>query len=296
MKKKVRKNSGREQGTVIHKVEHVLKTHHIAKPYYHGGKYHGKAMVCLMDKSQIIMEDIKNMLVNVHDGFQGNALNQTELCSQQEIIEWCDKFKDLLKVFDSMFSQAHAFSGMFDPEQTEHLKKSVETAMGLWRGTGQSISPKVHAIEDHLVEQILRLQGIGDLCEDFVEQLHQERIIEEVQSKCTKSREIASIQQCRKEHKRLNPDVISKIAEIKKCSKRTCRHVDTESGAEMFLEISAKLDKKKKSRELKDQICTAALEETAKTNGAYLKSGLQCNLDEAKLKLMNTQSSSNALP
>jgi uncharacterized spore protein YtfJ len=108
---------------------------------------------------------------------------------------------------------------MFDPEQTEHLKKSVETAMGLWRGTGQSISPKVHAIEDHLVEQILRLQGIGDLCEDFVEQLHQERIIEEVQSKCTKSREIASIQQCRKEHKRLNPDVISKIAEIKKMFK-----------------------------------------------------------------------------
>jgi hypothetical protein len=84
---KVRKKPGREQGTVIHKVEHVLKTHHIAKPYYHGGKYHGKAMVHLMDKSQIIMEDIKNILVNVHDGFQGNSLNQTELCSQQEFIE-----------------------------------------------------------------------------------------------------------------------------------------------------------------------------------------------------------------
>jgi N-acetylmuramoyl-L-alanine amidase CwlA len=48
---KVRKNSGREQGSVIRKVEQVLKTHHIAKPYYHGGKYHGKAMVHLMDKS-----------------------------------------------------------------------------------------------------------------------------------------------------------------------------------------------------------------------------------------------------
>jgi hypothetical protein len=121
---------------------------------------------------------------------------------------------------------------MFDPEQTEHLKKSVETAMGLWRGIGQSISPKVHAIEDHLVEQILRLQGIGDLGEDFVEQLHQEGIIEEVQSKCAKSREIAAIQQCHREHKRLNQDVISKIVEIKKCSKHTCRHVDNESGAE----------------------------------------------------------------
>jgi hypothetical protein len=132
------------------------------------------------------------------------------------------------------------------------------------------------------------LQGIGDLGENFVKQLHQEGIIEEVRSKCAKSHEIAAIQQCHREHKRLNPDVISKIVEIKKCSKRTCRHVDNESGAEMYLEISTKLDKKKKSRELKDQICTAALEETAKTNGAYLKSGLQCNLDEAKLKLMNT--------
>jgi hypothetical protein len=103
------------------------------------------------------------MLVNVHDRIQGNDLNQTERCSQQDIIEWCDKFKDLLKVFDSIFSQACAFSWMFDPEQTEHLKKSVETAMGLLRGIGQSTSPKVNGIEDHSVEQILRLQGIGDL-------------------------------------------------------------------------------------------------------------------------------------
>jgi hypothetical protein len=136
-------------------VEQVLKTHHIAKPYYHGGKYHGKAMVHLMDKSQIIMQDIKNVLLQENEGYRGNALNQTQLCSQQEIIQWCDKFKDLLKVFDSIFSQARTFSGMFDPEQIEHLKKSVQTAVGLWRGMDQSISPKVHAIEDHLVEQII---------------------------------------------------------------------------------------------------------------------------------------------
>jgi hypothetical protein len=85
------------------------------------------------------------------------------------------------------------FSGMFDPEQIEHLKKSVRTAVGLWRGMDQSISPKVHAIEDHLVEQIVRLKGIGDLGEDFVEQSHQDGIIEEFQSKSAKSREIAAI-------------------------------------------------------------------------------------------------------
>jgi hypothetical protein len=151
----VRKNSGREQGSVIRKVEHVLKTHHIAKPYYHGRKYHGKAMVQLMYKSQIIMEDIKNVLVHENEGYSGNALNQTELCSQQEIIQWCDKFKDFLKVFDSIFSQAHIFYGTFDPEQIEHLKTSVQTAVGLWRGMDQSISPKVHAIEDHLFEHIV---------------------------------------------------------------------------------------------------------------------------------------------
>jgi hypothetical protein len=177
---------------------------------------------------------------------------------------------------------------MFDPEQIEHLKKSVQTAVGLWRGMDQSISPKVHAIEDHLVEQIVRLKGIGDLGEDFIEQSHQDGIIEEFRSKSAKSREIAAIQQCRREHKRLNPDVTGKIVEMNKCSKRTRKHVDNETGAVIRLEISMKQDKKKKSQELKDQIRTAALEETAKTNGAFLKSGLQCNLDDAKLKLANS--------
>ncbi len=62
---------------------------------------------------------------------------------------------------------------------------------------------------------------------------------------------------------------------MNKCSKHKRKHVDDETGAVICLEISTKQDKKKNLQELKDQICTAALEETAKTNGAFLKSGLQ---------------------
>ena len=51
--------------------------------------------------------------------------------------------------------------------------------MVLWRKLQLSVTPKVHALEDHLVEQLLKeehgvkLRGIGEFTEDFVEQAHQ---------------------------------------------------------------------------------------------------------------------------
>ncbi len=50
-----------------------------------------------------------------------------------------------------------------------NLKNSVATGMKLWRGLGSSISPKIPAIEDHLVGQVRRHSGIRDYCKDFIE-------------------------------------------------------------------------------------------------------------------------------
>jgi len=46
---KYKKNLGKVQHAVVSKVESILSRNHIEKPYYHGGKYNGKAMVRLMD-------------------------------------------------------------------------------------------------------------------------------------------------------------------------------------------------------------------------------------------------------
>ncbi len=35
------------------------------------------------------------------------------------------------------------------------------------------LGPKIHGLEDHLLDQVKRFKGIGDFAEDFVEQSHQ---------------------------------------------------------------------------------------------------------------------------
>jgi hypothetical protein len=47
------------------KIEKILRRYHIEKPYYHGELYNGKAMNKLMTSSQKIMEDVKEMLMEV---------------------------------------------------------------------------------------------------------------------------------------------------------------------------------------------------------------------------------------
>jgi len=50
---------------VIGKVEEIFQKYHITKPYYHGGKYNGKAMCTFMTSSSQIMDEIHNMIVNI---------------------------------------------------------------------------------------------------------------------------------------------------------------------------------------------------------------------------------------
>jgi hypothetical protein len=49
--------------------------------------------------------------------------------------------------------------------------------MKLWRALDYTTTaPKLHAIEDHLIDQIRQFKGIGELTENFVEQAHQDGI------------------------------------------------------------------------------------------------------------------------
>ncbi len=74
-----------------------------------------------------------------------------------------------------LFSKARETSGFITPQEVEDLPTLME-AIKLYRELGLSVSPKPHAIEDHLCVQMSRLKGIGDLGEDFVEQSHQDGI------------------------------------------------------------------------------------------------------------------------
>jgi len=96
IERKQKQELGKNDRAVLQSVERVLRAHSIEKPYYHGGLYNGKAMNRLMTCSQTLMHDIQNVLLDapVHD----------TRCSDDEIISWTEKFANILKVFDEVFS------------------------------------------------------------------------------------------------------------------------------------------------------------------------------------------------
>jgi SMC interacting uncharacterized protein involved in chromosome segregation len=153
---RLKKTLGKSTRQVTNEIESILSKNCIKRPYYHGGKYNGKTMVHLMDysHSRNIMDQIAAHLLSIPD------LDDSQ---KEEINEWIPKFKKTLSIFDGAFSIARMPSGTVCNEHIVKLEGFIDTAIKLWRGLGNSITPKVHAIEDHLVEQVRRLKGMSDL-------------------------------------------------------------------------------------------------------------------------------------
>ena len=84
----------------------------------------------------------------------------------------CNNVGLALKLWDGAFSDIHA------PDPTaDHCKKAQERiskAMSQIRSMGLSITPKMHGMECHVVNQMQTIPGgIGRLMEHWIEQYHQ---------------------------------------------------------------------------------------------------------------------------
>jgi len=135
---KLLKTLGKKSNEVMRSIESILSKNHIERPYYHGGKYNGKAMVRLMDYSQSskIMDEIATYLLSVPN---------LDVSQREEVNEWIPKFNKILSVYDGIFSIARMPSGTVDDNYTAKLEGFIATSMKLWRGLGSSITGSIHA-------------------------------------------------------------------------------------------------------------------------------------------------------
>jgi hypothetical protein len=125
----------------------VLQKHCISKPYYHGGKYNGKAMNVLMTSCERIMDDVVRALL---------LIPEETRCVDAEVMDVIHKFKKALSAFNKIFSMARKKSGLFEEEDKVILNLYVKEDMRLWREMDLSMeAPKVHAIQDHLCDQLM---------------------------------------------------------------------------------------------------------------------------------------------
>jgi hypothetical protein len=163
------------------------------------------------------------------------------------------KFKKILSVFDGVVSIARMPCGKVCNEHIVKLENFIATAMTLWRGLGNSITPKVHAIEDRLVEQVRKLKGISDLSEDLIEKSHQDGIIDHSRTKNSLTHEDKAKQHSCREHKWLLPSVKCHAEHIAEASKRY-KAVNHENDTSLKFLVSKTEQQESKVREDKKKV------------------------------------------
>jgi len=117
----------------------------------------------------------------------------------------------------------------------------IEESLWLWRGLSLNVTPKVHAVEDHLCQQVCRLNGIGDLGEDFLEQSHQEGIKDHARTKNAKKERAANLHSNWEEQ--LHPGVRDKMDAVKRTSVRMKRYQDWQQKPVSRLIVKTQEDK-----------------------------------------------------
>lgn len=274
----VKSRIGKKNLEAILLVEKVFRKHSIEKPYYHGGKYNGKAMNAFMTNSHKIMDEISEVLLGIPE---------ENRCNNSEVAAVTSKFKDVLQIFDTIFSMTRIPSGFFGEQEKLQLQGIVTAGMKLWRELELSMeAPKPHAVEDHLCDQLIMFHGIGDLTEDFVEQAHQDGIREDRRTRTMKDRSAVASIHCKWEHKRKLPAVIMRSEEVTARSVRVRRSSDI-NGVSTTVPISRFKEQEKVLRsEDKKNIRAVALQNVTATEGPFFLTGRQRNITDAQARMV----------
>jgi len=85
-----------------------------------------------------------------------------------------DVYRLALKNFDGLFSLLRdKQSKLAVDEKIAQLTKYLDAAMSCWRRLNMSVTPKLHILEDHLLDVIKHVETLQYFDEEFVERAHQ---------------------------------------------------------------------------------------------------------------------------
>jgi hypothetical protein len=164
-------------------LEETLVRNGIERSSYHGGDLTGVHIARFFQKADEIFQQIRTILLEV-DG---------RLANNDEVDDMVRRYTELCTLLDFLFSLARTPSGDATEEVCVLADECVEKVMAKWRDLRLSmLMPKMHGIEDHLVEGMRRFKGIGCFIEDFIEQAHQTGHKDELRTANMRDRKRAS--------------------------------------------------------------------------------------------------------
>ncbi len=138
----------------------------VVRGAYHGGDLTGGAVKKLMEHSGEIFRSLELYLLPLaRDKGVGQELLD-ELEERIRVTQVC------LTSFDGLYSRLR--SGSIDDDGfMDDIEGFLKAALKSWRLLGLSISPKVHLLEDHVIDFVQRENGLSHHDEEFVERAHQ---------------------------------------------------------------------------------------------------------------------------
>jgi len=88
-------------------------------------------------------------------------------------VQTCEVHNDLFATLDLISSKIRLKHKEPTQQDYDVLERSLHNLDYLWKVAILSYTPKIHSILAHALEQMKRLEGIGDMLEDDVEHIHQ---------------------------------------------------------------------------------------------------------------------------
>jgi hypothetical protein len=151
----------------------------------HGGDVAGIHVQVLSQRASSIFSDMETAMNNEQTN---NALPDRTF-DTNEVSDICRRYIEICTLLDGLFSIARTPTGEATEEILEETKKNITAVMVKWRDLRlPTTMPKIHAIEDHVLEQMTLFRGIGCYIEDFIEQAHQFGVSDESRTRGMKDR------------------------------------------------------------------------------------------------------------
>jgi len=164
----VEKDVGRYNKPIRRGIESILsKDWNIKRPSWHGGDILGNECRKLMSSARLILDQIKEFLLERLEENGGSAR------AKREVKKRCDIVAKALLLFDGLLSLLRTPPKDLTARKILQARRYAKKALEVWRILELSVTPKCHGSEYHACDQLEFLWGLADFCEDWVEQLHQ---------------------------------------------------------------------------------------------------------------------------
>ena len=146
------------------KMEEVLKKVNVEIQRYHGGSLTGKDILKVVANATFIFDEFAKIFKEFK--------REDCVLEDSDITKLCEEHKLVFLLWDGAFSCARTINPK--EQDVKMYKRFVDAAVFCHMKIGCSVTPKVHLMLKHVVQQMKSFPGgLGDKMEDWVELMHQ---------------------------------------------------------------------------------------------------------------------------